>query len=285
MSWLLLIITVFTLALQNVFTKQYNSKQIGGQITYLAFSTFFAIAVFFVASGFKFSYESGIFIYSLVFSVCYSAALLGLTTALACGLLSVTSLIMSYSLIIPTAYGILFLNEPVKNTMCVGFVLLVISLVLVNYKKGTDKFSGINSKWLFAIIIAFIGNGGCSVVQRQQQIAFDGKYKSEFMMISLIISAVVLICAALLLERKYIVRAAKQGWYLSGLYGSFNGLTNLFAMYLGNMLPVSLVFPVLSGGSIIVTAAISVLAYKEKLSKVQLAGVLTGTASIVFLNL
>ena len=47
----------------------------------------------------------------------------------------------------------------------------------------------------------------------------------------------------------------------------------------------AIVFPVISAGGIITTAIVGIFVYKEKLSVMQIIGMVLGTASIVFLNL
>ena len=70
-----------------------------------------------------------------------------------------------------------------------------------------------------------------------------------------------------------------------GMLGILNGITNLFVMILSAKMPVSLMFPVISAGQIIVTYLMAKTIYKESLSKKQLYGLITGVVSIVLLNI
>jgi multidrug transporter EmrE-like cation transporter len=56
-------------------------------------------------------------------------------------------------------------------------------------------------------------------------------------------------------------------------------------MILSGLMPVSLMFPIISAGGIVATFIISQVFYKEKLTKIQFVGFLTGLASIVFLSI
>mgnify|MGYP003414767001 FL=1 len=67
--------------------------------------------------------------------------------------------------------------------------------------------------------------------------------------------------------------------------GVMNGIVNLLVMVLSGMMAVSVMFPLISAGGIIVTYVVSKVFYKEELTKTQFAGFLTGLASIVFLNI
>lgn len=284
MNYFLLAITTAAISAQSLTTKQYNKKT-NAPIIFTVMSAISALLVFLLSSEFNLKFNFQTLVYSFFFAVCYSSALLGITVAIANGPLSISALIQSYALIIPTFYGILFLNEPVKPTMLIGFFLLIVSLFAINYIKGEKGGQKISKKWIIAIIFAFVGNGMCSTVQKIQQVALDGKYKSELMIGALVITAIMLFPVAFFTEKNKIKTSVKKGWYWAATCGIANGIVNLLVMILGGRLPVSLLFPVISAGGIVLSSAISVFVYKEKLTKIQLAGVLIGVISIILLNL
>ena len=63
------------------------------------------------------------------------------------------------------------------------------------------------------------------------------------------------------------------------------GLTNLFVLLLSTKIAASLMFPILSGGNVVLTSLISVWGFHEKLNRRQLAGIALGVASIILLSL
>ena len=67
--------------------------------------------------------------------------------------------------------------------------------------------------------------------------------------------------------------------------GAANGMINFFSMTLVNMMPASVLYPLISAGGIITNSIVSRFIYKEKMSKQQYIGVLMGIISVVFLNL
>ena len=77
----------------------------------------------------------------------------------------------------------------------------------------------------------------------------------------------------------------KKGWHLASICGICNAITNLFVMILVGILPISLIFPIIQAGSLIVVYLVSFFILKEKFTKVQIIGLLVGIVSIVFLNL
>ena len=125
----------------------------------------------------------------------------------------------------------------------------------------------------------------CTVVQKMQQIASKGSYKNEFMIVALAIVTVVMLLMSVLTEKKQIKQYAKVGWHWAIICGILNGMVNLFVMVLSGKMSVSLMFPLISAGGLIVTYIVSKFFYKEKLTKMQFVGFLFGLAAVVFLNI
>ncbi len=130
-----------------------------------------------------------------------------------------------------------------------------------------------------------MGNGICTTVQKVQQIDFSGKYKAEFMSLSLLIVVAILLITALKTEKNDIVPAIKKGIIPIVVCGVANGIVNLFVMILSLRMSASVMFPLVSAGSIILTYFISLLWYKEELTLIQNIGFSLGVISVIFLNL
>lgn len=189
-------------------------------------------------------------------------------------------------------YGILFLKETVGIPFFIGLLLLLISAFLIHSTSGKSKNASQkgNSKkifavWLIFVSLAFIGNGFCSIFQTMQQKAFDGAYKCEFMVLALSAACVAILPVSLITELQKI-RANTKGLLLFGISsGLSTGLVNLFVMYSVNILSASLIFPLISGGSLLLTVLVGLLFFKEKFTPRQYIGLVLGIASIVLLNL
>ena len=239
--------------------------------------------LFFIFTSKDFIFDSGLIIYAILFGISYAAATLFSVMAVAQGPLSLTTLIIAYSLMLPTFYGLIFLKDPITVGFIPGLALLVISLILIN-KKSTDS-PPITVKWIKSVVLSFLGNGMCSVFQKAQQVKFDGAYKNEFMILALIFVCIILGFFVILKERKEIKFFAKAGTHLALFCGIANGITNLFVMILSGLIPVSLMFPLISAGGIIVTYVVSKVFFKENLTKAQFIGFILGIASVVFLSI
>lgn len=290
----------FTMALQNAFKRGFTKSC---PLFFAFCSTAFALLVFVFASGFKFSFDGGLVKYAIMMGAAYAVCMVTLTFALKYGNLSLSGLIISASLIMPTMYGIIFLHNPVSVCFVVGLIVLAASLVFVNSgaEKSSDsdndpkdrsaierKDNGIklnNTKWLIFILIAAVTNGFTSIIQTAQQTAYNGAKKNELMIISLSFASVAILVFAVIFERRFIKDGLKQSVILGGGSGIMNGLLNLCVMFSVARAPAALVFPVISGASLAFTFLIAVIFFKEKYKKIQYLGYALGLISVVLLNL
>lgn len=280
---LLLLTIVIFVSVQSVMKKIYNTKVTGGALSFSAASCVAALVVFLITSGGKLNFSTDFLIYSLLFAVSYSVTVVTNLLAIKTGPLSLTCLVTSFSLIVPTLYGILALDEPVSANLLIGLALLVVALILINLEEKGEK--KITLKWVLYVVLAFVGNGMCSTVQKVQQINLAGQYKSEFMIVALIISAAAMAIFALCTEKTEFLPNLKAGFWMYAVNGLANGVTNFLVIFLSLRTPASVMFPVISAGGIVLTFLISLFIYKEKLSTWQILGSALGLVSVIFLNL
>lgn len=278
---LYVIIITVSLAVQNIAKKPYTEKTNGkGVYFFTAAASFFAMLFFALTSG-KPSFCTEYLPYSLLFALFYCMTTVFTVLAVSSGSLSLTSLFISYSLMLPTLYGLIFLKDPVSRGFIPGIILLIVSLLLINGKNDSGKIS---FKWIIKVITAVVTNGLCALVQNAEQRHLGGMYKSEFMTAALLIVTVVMALASLLKEKQELRAYIKSGWIFGMITGIMNGVSNLFVMLASAKMSISLLFPLVSAGGIITTYAVSRFLYKEKLSPQQLAGLLIGICSVALLN-
>ncbi len=282
MTYFLLLLAVVFNGLIPVIGKQYNTKALHhNSYLYTSISNLFIAVFFLISAGFRLELTYEFLLYSIGFGIANVLGSVGLVCATKTGSLSLTSLIMAYSLIIPTFYGIIFLEEPVGIMLVLGIIVLLVSLFLINMKKGDTLFSPI---WLLFMTMAFIGNGGCSVIQKMEQLAFDGAYKNEFMFVAALFS-MVLTFVIWLFDGKKKKAELREAAPFAVFNGIVVGAMNLAIMFLTGLLPNAILFPSVSAGGIVVAFLIATFVYKEKINKTQLAGYIAGFLSVILLNL
>lgn len=282
MTVIYLIAIIFGISFQNIVKKPYTQKASGKGAYIFSLMTSLSALLFFLLTSKSFAWDNGLIVYAIMFGVVFATTQVTATLSVACGSLSLTTLLISYSLMIPTVYGLIFLNEEISAGLIPGIVLLCISLYLTNKKTDDTK---ITLKWLIYVSLSTVCNGLCVVVQKMQQVKFDGLYKNEFMIVSLAIVVLILAFFVLFKERKEIGTYFRLGWKEAIMGGLTNGMVNLFTMILTGLMAASLMFPLISVGGIIVTYLVSKFYYHEELTKMQTIGLFVGMASVVLLNI
>ena len=292
MNALYLILIIIGISAQSVLKKGYNRKYGGGVFVFSAITVLTACLFFAVKSGFSLNFDVEVLPYALGFAAAYCCASIFGFLAIMTGPLSLTSLASSYSLLIPTFWGIIFDKDPTSVWLYVGLGLLAASLVFINLKDKpkdvTTEDHGevkMSLKWAIFVLIALVTNGACSTIQPAQSKLFEGAYDSAFMVISLAVVFVVLATLVLFKERHEILPSLKAGAPAMVLCGVANGVVNLLVMVASLTIDKSVMFPLISAGGIVLTWVISMFLYKEKLSMKQNIGLVLGIISIVFLNL
>lgn len=278
-----LVVVIFCSSLQSTLKKSYSLKMNGmGMYLFNALMSLVAAMFFLFSSKNGMTFVAEIIPYSIGFGLSFAVAAVFSMLAISNGPLSITALITSYSLMLPTLYGLLFLGETAGWKLYFGIALLLFSLFLIHFERGEKKMS---LKWMIFVVLAFVGNGMCSTIQKMQQIAFDSAHKNEFMLIALITVSIIMAVFAVVRERDLFKTYIKSGCILAALCGVMNGVVNLLVMLLNERISASVMFPLVSAGGIVVTSFMSIFLYKEQLSKKQLTGIAVGISSVIFLSI
>jgi len=289
MDIIFLALIVIFQTFQGCMAKEYNKRSNECTMMFAGITVFFAMIVFvisfLVTNGLDFNFSVDTLWYAILFALTYGGATVGSIYAVKTGSLSLTSLLTSFSLLIPTFYGIFVLDEETSAYLYIGLVLLCASLILVNFNGKEDSGNQkITFKWLIYVIISFLGNGICTITQKMQQINQNGMYKNEFMIVALLIVFVGVMIISLITEKNH-KSCFKPALITGGARGLGNGIVNLLVISLAITMPASVLFPVVSGGGIALTAILAMTLYKERLSLQQILAMIFGIASVVFLNI
>jgi len=274
-------------ALHRIFSKKYTLRIRDGAFTFSVLNIGSAILIYLLSGGFHFGFPPSLYLFSLAFSLFYFAAAFFYLMAIETGSLAITSLIISYATIVPALFGLLFLHEQPSATLLIGLLILAVSLFLINGAKICQgpRFS---VKWVFFVSLTFIGNSGTGIIQTLQQLTFSGLYKNEFLILSFAIATVACLLIALFKEKKSIPKNLRHGGIYGICCGLFSGIINLCISLLSNParnIPASVMFPLISAGSIISSFLVALYIFKEKLSGQQFVGFCLGIVSIVLLSI
>lgn len=284
MGYLLILLKTLANMGEGVFIKKYNEKHSAGGMFFTGILSLFALIFFAISDRDGFDFRQEMIPYAVAFGLIYCISYLLTFVALICGSFTMSNLIISYSLLFPIIYGIIWLHDPISAFTCIGFVLLLISLFLVRGEKNNEenKFS---LKWLISIIITTVGNGLLAIIMKIQQVKFDNSCNNEFMIVALAVSSVVLLVGGIVKDRKDLKEIVRYGIPYAGSAGIANGVNNLLTLYINNLLPISIVSPTCAGVKIVMSFVTARTLFKEKYLKRQIVGVAIGTIALIFLNI
>ncbi len=278
----------------SVFSAYYGRAEKSSPFLFTAVATFVSCIFFFCYNKLRFVFDLYTLLMSCLFGVAYLTATVSNIIAMKRGSVGITSLIVSFSLLLPTLFGIVFWKEETSFAFYIGLLLLICATVLTNMKKAqTDgeseqKKSGkMDILWVVFVFLAFVANGACSIVQTYHQKTGGADYKSEFMIMALCIVCIVNLLVSLIMLKANIKDYIKPAGILGASFGVCNALVNLGVMLLASsgVINQSVYFPMISIGSIIIVFTASLLLFKEKFSPVQYLGIIIGIIAIIFLQI
>lgn len=294
MDYLFLVLYIAMNSSQFIFSSLYNRRQKNADpylCTLLIGAT--VLAFYAVYGQFRFEYDGDTLLYGLIFGGAYCVGYIFQIKALKVGSVSLTSLLLSYSLLVPILFGVLYYHDSVGVTFWIGLSLLLVALFLVNFDPAERSASTADKKnkmlWLVFALLSFCGNAACVIAATMQQKLTGGAHRFEFMTYAMALVIVLNLTLTLINNKKTgaTLPSLKRGWWCAVILGLLNGATNLCYMILaahGNI-PVSLINCFNSGGSLLLTFLLARFIFKEKLRPLQLVGFLIGVASVVLFSI
>lgn len=275
------LVVAFT-AVQSASTKLFG-KSNGNSAVFNMIKTLSAFLLFLIIGlgGIEFHKET--LIYGCVYGLLLSLSMHCGYMALSLGAMSLTSTIVSFSVLIPVTYGILFLNESLNTFKIFGIIFFVASIFLANANKPKGTVEK-GFKWAMYVAATFVCNGFGSVVQKLHQVKFESLYCTEFTFFAMLVCCVIFWITGFKLHpiKKFV--SLKEG-----TYAVISGITNALVAYLTIMLAgfenASTLFPAISAGTILCALLLGIVLFKEKLRFNHFAAIFFGIAAVVLLKL
>lgn len=197
--------------------------------------------------------------------------------ALGRGPMHLTTMLTSSSMIIPTMSGFLFFGEKfsIPKFVCIIFLLFFIYLSI---GKGSDEGKKIDKHWFLFCLLSIVSTGMIGILQKIHQGSIHGDETGIFLLAAFLCSSVYSFAAA----KKYKASIKFNVKYsalalIVGLCCFANHYLNLI---LSGKIPSQIFFPLVNAAPMILTIIMSVVVFKEKITKKQLAGIVGGIASL-----
>ena len=211
----------------------------------------------------------------LLFGVITALSNLFKMLSLSKGPMNITLLITTSSMIIPTMSGIFFGEAFSLLKLCT--VLILIAFIYLSVKEHDDK--KINKKWVLFCMLAFLFQGAVGVLQKIHQSSVHKTEVSGFLFIAFICAIV--FCFIRNINSNPKIRLDRKMAFIGLICGSCTFGMNYINLILSGMLPSQLFFPLINGSAIVLSSIMSVIIFKERLSKRQTVGLVGGIISLI----
>ena len=242
--------------------------------------------------------------YAIGFAVFYFMGVSGYALAYKSGPVMLTSLFISLSLIGVTVWGFFFWEDAFTYLVGIGLALVVAAVALCLYKgnaHGQKQDDGqetqatqtsqeitpkISIKWIAFVLLSFVGNAGCTIVQRTQQTAQQGQYGNLLMLVATGIATAAFAIMYFVKDASECKKIMKKTGHFPMIAGICNFGLNFFVILMASTtLSPSLIYPVISVGSLAIVTIASIFFFKEKMKWWQWLGVAFGAAAVAILSI
>ncbi len=264
MNYILLVFSTVLLAVNFSLTKSYQKKFGTAAKTGLLFISISGLAtalIFLAVNGFKLH----ITLFSILMATLQSMAFVGYTM-LGFKIMekenvsNYTFFLMTGGMIVPYVFGLMFLSEEKNALHFVGLILIVLALLFIN---GNIKN---NLKTVLFCVAVFFLNGIVSVTSKVHQISENAIGTIDFVILTGIIKCILCFAVYLVINKKPLVKDfnIKASW-ISIFSAAISGFSYYLQLKGAISLPATVLYPIITGGSIIFTAIAGALCFKEKI--------------------
>ncbi len=287
---LLVCLAIAVFALQNVCFKIFSDRFMKTGTDYALFSTlYYALTVVLLACLFGFG-GAGMETVTIgvAFGAVFVTTILLYMKAMSCGPMSYTSLLFSFALLVPIIVGRLLWEEQIGLLQAAALVILFFSFYLGSgpNASGTRRFS---VKWLLLVLGAFVGNGVLMTLLKWHQRLLPGREVGMFLVIAFftatLVSLGLLVVQARVFREKPSFPRTFPYWLVLAGAGATTAFGNAATLLLAGRLPAVVQFPLVNGSVVVLTTLLSVLLFREAMTKRSWAGFALGVVSLVLISL
>jgi drug/metabolite transporter (DMT)-like permease len=185
---------------------------------------------------------------------------------------------------VPTLSGTLFWNETISVFGYLGIITLIPILIISGTSPKKQDNKQTTKAFIIPLIIALLSSGGLGVMQKIHQKSDSASQMNTFLLLSFIFAFIVSLIFTLALKKGQSLIEKKTA--ISSLsVGTIFSICNILNTYLAGVLDSAVLFPILNIGTILISLALSVIIYKEKLDKRDTIIIILGALAIILVNL
>ncbi len=292
MAYVLLGVVTLTFILANLSQKAFSQTVKNSTAPALLFDSFWMALnciIYFVMASFSggFSASKQTIFVAFFGGIVFAIAAYTAVTSFKEGPMSLTSLIVSFSLVVPIIFDLIKGIMPTLLQV-IGLVLILAVFIIINYSKNKDE-KKTSVKWFILALLCSITNGLINVCIKYHQILLPGKEQEEYLFFVFLFGSTVSIIAFFILNK---LDKTKDYTYKTKTFITPAVLTSVFISSLNfttalivNAIPAIILFPTQQCVGLIGLTLISVIVFKEKLEKKNIIGLILGLIAVLLLNI
>ena len=279
MYFLLLAAAAVLFSTQFLFNQKFEAEcgsSLSASMLFAALTSVGGFIVLFVLNRFKLSYSR----YSMLLAGLYALINILYTTASVkafetVNLSAYSMFAMLGGMLLPAVYGVIFRNERITALKIVCCIMISVSLLLtVDFKQSSGN------KLYYAAV--FLLNGLVGVISAIHQSNTESSVDSiSFLMLSRIFGGII---SGVFCLSKNRITVTKKSVRYAFAFSVFCGMGNLFVLISLKRLPVSVQYPIITGGVMVISLVISVIR-KEKVRFKNYVSTVTALISTVLIVL
>lgn len=255
-------------SLNKIYQKLEGTSPAAG-FAFNSFLGLFTAIIFFVINGFRADFSTYSFIMAALVNglvMCYN--IIGFRLLKSGTMALYTLFLMSGGMVVPYIFGMFFLNEPFSGLKTAALILILTGVIVSN----ADN-TKVNSKQIAMCMIVFILNGFVSVISKLHQIEvrFDTVNATDFVLIGGIFK---FIFAGILylFTRSNFAENTKPKTKITPFIiiiasAAAGGISYFLQLFGAVSLPATVLYPFVTGGSVVLSSLAGVIFFKDKLSK------------------
>ena len=263
----MLISAAVLLAVDFVIQKGFQKRTDGSAYDCLMFSFLFGIfeaVIFFAANGFRLNFTPFTCIMGTAASVlAMTYIMLGFYIMKSESVAYYTLFVMTGGMTLPYLWGLFFLGEDFSWLRTAGLVIIAAAIVVINIDRKSTSV-----KTLLVCVCVFFLNGAVSIISKEHQIRAAGVTEQDFIVYTGIARAVFAGIALLFLHKKVDFKRYNVKTNLLPLVSAvISGASFFLQLVPAKYVSATVVYPFITGGSILFTALAGRIAVKEKITK------------------
>ncbi len=281
-NYILLSVSMLSIVLQNGLFNNVSKTKLKNKYDRFNYNSWLYLICFVMFAALCIG--KAITLYSVLLGLAFGVATMlsnySKITALGKGPMHITTLIITSSMIVPALSGVVMFGEKFSIGKALA-ILLLIFFIYISLKK--DKETTFNKSWVIYCALAFIFQGIIGIIQKIHQSSTHKNELFVFLAVSFLFSCIFSKCLSLGGKDK--LNFTKKEYAFAFICGICTFTMNYINLKLSGLMPSQIFFPLVNGGSIVLTSLVSVFFFKEKLNKQQTIGLIGGIVSLVLICL